>query len=29
MVNPILWLANSTWKPQWNPGGKPEATPQK
>jgi len=26
MVNPIRWLANSTWKPQWNPGGKPEAT---
>jgi Zn-dependent M28 family amino/carboxypeptidase len=23
MVNPIRWLANSTWKPQWNPGGKP------
>jgi Zn-dependent M28 family amino/carboxypeptidase len=22
-VNPIRWLANSTWKPQWNPGGKP------
>ena len=23
MVNPICWLANSTWKPQWNPGGRP------
>jgi hypothetical protein len=23
MVNPIRWLANSTWKPQWNPGGRP------
>jgi hypothetical protein len=27
MVGPIRWLANSTWKPEWNPGGKPEATP--
>jgi hypothetical protein len=27
MVVPIRWLANSTWKPAWNPGGKPEATP--
>ena len=26
MVNPIRWLANSNWKPAWNPGGKPEAT---
>jgi hypothetical protein len=25
MVNPIRWLANSTWKPIWNPGGKPDA----
>jgi len=24
MVNPIRWLANSTWKPKWNPGGKPD-----
>jgi hypothetical protein len=24
MVNPIRWLANSTWKPAWNPGGKPD-----
>jgi hypothetical protein len=23
MVNPIRWLADSTWKPQWNPGGRP------
>jgi hypothetical protein len=29
MVNPIRWLANSTWKPVWNPGGRPEATPQR
>jgi hypothetical protein len=27
MVGPVRWLANSTWKPQWNPGGRPEATP--
>jgi Peptidase family M28 len=26
MVHPIIWLANSTWKPEWNPGGKPDAT---
>jgi hypothetical protein len=26
MVSPIRWLANSNWKPQWNPGGKPDAT---
>ena len=25
MVTPIRWLANSNWKPQWNPGGKPDA----
>jgi Zn-dependent M28 family amino/carboxypeptidase len=25
MVNPIRWLANSNWKPEWNPGGKPDA----
>jgi hypothetical protein len=24
MVGPIRWLANSGWKPQWNPGGKPD-----
>jgi len=24
MVNPIRWLADSTWKPQWNPGGRPD-----
>jgi acetylornithine deacetylase/succinyl-diaminopimelate desuccinylase-like protein len=23
MVSPIRWLADSTWKPQWNPGGQP------
>jgi hypothetical protein len=23
MVSPIRWLADSTWKPQWNPGGRP------
>jgi Peptidase family M28 len=28
MVGPIRWLVNSTWKPEWNPGGKPEATPR-
>src|SRR5580692_2906344 len=27
MVNPIRWLANSSWKPQWNPGGRPVVTP--
>jgi Zn-dependent M28 family amino/carboxypeptidase len=29
MVNPIRWLTESTWKPQWNPGGKPEDPTQK
>jgi hypothetical protein len=24
MVSPIRWLANSSWRPAWNPGGKPE-----
>ena len=24
MVNPIRWLSNTSWKPQWNPGGKPQ-----
>lgn len=24
IVEPIRWLANSNWKPQWNPGRKPE-----
>jgi hypothetical protein len=24
MVNPVRWLADTTWKPQWNPGGRPE-----
>jgi Peptidase family M28 len=23
MVDPIDWLANTRWKPQWRPGGKP------
>jgi hypothetical protein len=27
MVDPIRWLADSTWKPQWNPGGQPSVTP--
>jgi hypothetical protein len=27
MVNPIHWLADSNWKPEWNPGRKPEANP--
>jgi hypothetical protein len=25
MVRPIRWLADSAWKPQWNPGGRPHA----
>lgn len=25
MVNPIRWLADTSWKPTWNPGGRPEA----
>jgi Peptidase family M28 len=30
IVTPIRWLADSTWKPQWNPGGKPDVvTPTK
>lgn len=24
MIGPIRWLADSNWKPQWNPGRKPE-----
>jgi len=27
MVDPIRWLANSAWKPEWNPGRKPEPNP--
>jgi Peptidase family M28 len=27
MVNPIRWLADSNWKPEWNPGRKPDANP--
>ncbi len=23
MIKPIRWLTNTTWKPQWNAGGKP------
>ena len=23
MIGPIRWLADTTWKPAWNPGGKP------
>jgi len=23
MIEPIRWLANTTWRPVWNPGGKP------
>ena len=23
MIPPIVWLANSDWKPAWNPGGRP------
>ncbi len=22
MIDPIRWLANTNWKPEWNPGGK-------
>ena len=24
MEGPVRWLANTTWKPEWKPGGKPE-----
>jgi len=27
MVDPICWLANSSWKPEWLPGRKPDANP--
>jgi len=27
MVGPIRWLAGDPWKPEWNPGGRPDATP--
>ena len=27
MIAPIRWLSNTTWHPQWNPGGRPEAVP--
>ncbi|WP_263357150.1 M28 family peptidase [Acidicapsa ligni] len=23
MINPVLWLANADWHPEWNAGGKP------
>ena len=23
MVEPVRWLANTTWRPAWNPGGRP------
>jgi Peptidase family M28 len=23
MVKPVIWLANTSWKPAWNPNGKP------
>ncbi len=23
MISPIRWLADTNWKPQWNPGGQP------
>jgi Zn-dependent M28 family amino/carboxypeptidase len=23
MIQPVLWLANTAWKPTWNPGGRP------
>ena len=26
MVSPIRWLADTSWKPQWNPGGRPDVT---
>jgi hypothetical protein len=27
MVSPIRWLADSNFKPQWNPGGNPQTNP--
>jgi hypothetical protein len=27
MVSPIRWLANTNWKPTWNPGGQPTTPP--
>jgi Peptidase family M28 len=27
MVNPIRWLVDSTWRPEWIPGRRPEANP--
>ena len=25
MIGPIRWLTDTNWKPEWNPGGRPEA----
>jgi len=25
MIGPIHWLTDTSWKPEWNPGGRPEA----
>ena len=25
MIDPIRWLTNNNWKPQWNPGGRPDS----
>ena len=27
MEGPVRWLADTDWKPSWNPGGKPEPAP--
>ncbi|WP_353066610.1 M28 family peptidase [Tunturibacter psychrotolerans] len=27
MINPIRWLADSDWKPEWNPGRRPDSNP--
>lgn len=27
MINPIRWLADTSWKPEWNRGRRPEANP--
>ena len=27
MVAPIRWLCDNPWRPQWNPGGRPDPTP--
>jgi len=28
IADPIRWLANTNWKPQWNPGRQPQPQPQ-